>query len=31
VTSDVMWVLVCSAAIVGVAAPVAMHLYNQER
>ena len=31
VTSDVIWVLVCSAAIVAVAAPVAMHMYHQER
>jgi ABC-2 type transport system permease protein len=31
VTSDVLWVLAASAAVVLVAAPIAMHLYNEER
>jgi ABC-2 type transport system permease protein len=31
VIADVVWVLLCSAAIVAVAAPVAMRMYHQER
>jgi ABC-2 type transport system permease protein len=31
VTDDVIWVLVCSAIVVAVAAPVAMRMYRQER
>jgi hypothetical protein len=31
VTSDVIWVLVASGAIVLVAAPVALRMYHQER
>jgi len=31
VTSDVLWVLAASAAIVVVAAPIALRMYHQER
>jgi ABC-2 type transport system permease protein len=31
VTSDVIWVLVASAAIVAISAPIAMRMYHQER
>jgi ABC-2 type transport system permease protein len=31
VTADVIWVLLCSAVIVAVAAPIAMRMYHQER
>jgi ABC-2 type transport system permease protein len=31
VGADVLWVLVASAAIVAVAAPIALRLYHQER
>ena len=29
--ADVIWVLVASAVIVAVAAPIAMHMYHRER
>jgi ABC-2 type transport system permease protein len=31
VGSDVLWVLLASAAIVAVAAPIALHMYHRER
>jgi ABC-2 type transport system permease protein len=31
VTEDVLWVLIASAVIVGVSAPIAMRMYHQER
>lgn len=31
VTSDILWVLVASAAIVALAAPIALHMYHRER
>jgi ABC-2 type transport system permease protein len=31
VTADVLWVLVASAVIVAVSAPIAMRMYRQER
>jgi ABC-2 type transport system permease protein len=31
VTADILWVLVAAAVITGIAAPVAMRMYHQER